>query len=117
MLELAYADDHFSPEERTHLSQALMRHFDLPEGRVNELITLAEDARRRSVDLFEFTSLIASSYDEGQKMVLAEVMWGLVYSDGKLTEHESYIMRKVSNLLGLAPGYLNEARRRATEGR
>jgi uncharacterized tellurite resistance protein B-like protein len=113
LLELAHADDDFSPEERAHIGRALTRHFDLPEGKVNELMALAEAERKQAVDLFQFTSLIASSYDEGQKMVLAEVMWGLVYSDGKLSEKETYIMRRVSNLLGLAPGYLNEARRRA----
>jgi uncharacterized tellurite resistance protein B-like protein len=113
MLELAHADDEFDVEERAHLERALARHFDIPPAKVKELIALAEEERRQSVDLFQFTSLIASSYDEGQKMVLAEVMWGLVYSDGKLSNHESYIMRKLSNLLGLAPGYLNEARRRA----
>ncbi len=40
-------------------------------------------------------------------------MWRLVYSDGRLAKHESYLMRKVSNLLDLQPGYLAEARKRA----
>jgi len=113
LLELAHADDEFTKEERAHLEAALSRHFDLPPGKVRELVALAEQERREAVDLFQFTSLIASSYDEGQKLVLAEVMWGLVYSDGELSRHESTIMRKVSNLLGLAPGYLSEARKRA----
>jgi len=112
LLELAHADDGFTDDERAHLENAMTRQFDLPPGRVSELIELAEQERREAVDLFQFTSLIASSYDEGQKMVLAEIMWGLVYADGKLSHHEQLIMRKVSNLLGLAPGYLSEARRR-----
>jgi len=117
LLELAHADDEFSAEERAHLERALERQFDIPLDKARELMTLAEEERRQATDLFQFTELIASSYDEGQKMVLAEVMWGLVYSDGKLSQHETYIMRKLSNLLGLAPGYLNEARRRATGDR
>jgi uncharacterized tellurite resistance protein B-like protein len=40
-------------------------------------------------------------------------MWRLVYADGSLTRHESYLMRKLSNLLELRPGYLAEARSRA----
>jgi uncharacterized tellurite resistance protein B-like protein len=47
-------------------------------------------------------------------MVLVEVMWRVVYADGELAKHESYLMRKISNLLGLKPGYLAEARKRAT---
>lgn len=113
LLELAHADDEFTDEERAHVEEVLTRHFDLDEEDVQELMALAETERRRAVDLYQFTSLIASSYDEGQKMVLAEVMWRLVYADGQLASHEEYLMRKISNLLDLRPGYLAEARTRA----
>jgi uncharacterized tellurite resistance protein B-like protein len=63
-------------------------------------------------DLWQFTNLIDQSYSLGQKTVLAEIMWGLVYSDGDLAEKESYLMRKISNLLHLQPDYLAEARKR-----
>ncbi len=113
LLELAHADDEFSADERQHIEQALTRHFDLDEASVRELIDLAEAERARSVDLYQFTKLIADRYDLGQKMVLAEVMWGVVLADGELAKHESYLMRKVSSLLGLKPGYLAEAKRNA----
>jgi uncharacterized tellurite resistance protein B-like protein len=64
----------------------------------------------------EFTdeeSLITEHYDEGQRMVLAEVLWRLVYSDGRLARHEDYLMRKLANLLELKAGYLAAARKRA----
>ena len=50
-------------------------------------------------------------------MVLVEVMWGLVYSDGELSSHEESLMRRVCHLLDLAPGYLAEARRKMEGGR
>ena len=67
------------------------------------------------MDLWQFTNLIAENYSTGQKMVLAEIMWGLVYSDGDLASKEDYLMRKICNLLRLEPGYLAEARKRATD--
>jgi uncharacterized tellurite resistance protein B-like protein len=114
LLELAYADDEFTEDERAHIEVALGRHFDIDSDMVNQLMQLADEERRKSVDLYQFTRLIAERYDLGQKMVLAEVMWGVVYADGELAKHESYLMRKVSNLLGLKPGYLAEARKKAT---
>ena len=114
LLELAHADDEFTADEQQHIEQALTRHFDLGEESVRELIELAEAERTRSVDFYQFTKLIADRYDLGQKMVLAEVMWGVVYADGELAQHESYLMRKLTSLLGLKPGYLAEARRNAT---
>ena len=50
-----------------------------------------------------------------QPMVLAEIMWGLVYSDGDLADKEAYLLRKICNLLRLEPGYLAEARKRAED--
>lgn len=115
MLELAYADDEFSDVEQNHIQDALMRHFDIPAETARELMSLAERERRAAVDLFQFTSLIVSNYDEGQRMVLAEILWALVYSDGTIARHEDYLMRKLANLLELKPGYLATARRRARE--
>ncbi len=117
LLELAHADDEFTDDERRHIEEVLIRHFRVPVETVRELMTLAEAERSQAVDLYQFTSLITSSYDEGQRMVLAEVMWGLVYADGELAKHEDYLMRKLSNLLQLRPGYLAEACKRATRKR
>ena len=115
LLELAYADDEFTEEERTHLEGAIRRQFGLDEEQAGELIHLAEQQRADAVDLWTFTNLVAEHYSLGQKMVLAEAMWGLVYSDGDLGSREDYLMRKISGLLRLEPGYLAEARKRVEE--
>ncbi len=112
LLEVAYADDEFADSERSHLRGALSRHFDLDDQTVDELIGFAESERRRAVDLFQFTSLIAQEYDESQKLLLLETLWGVVYADGEVARHEEYLMRKVSKLLDVRPGFLSEARRR-----
>ena len=115
LLELAYADDDFTEEERVHLKGAVRRQFGLDEDQALELIELAEEQRAEAVDLWTFTNLVAEHYSLGQKMVLAEAMWGLVYSDGELASREDYLMRKISGLLRLEPGYLAEARKRVEE--
>lgn len=110
LLELAYADDEFSTAERAHLESVLNRHFNLDSAAAASLIALADQERKQAVDLWQFTSLIAQRYDLGQKMVLAEVMWGLILADGVVAEHEAYLVRKMANLLGLEAGYLSQAR-------
>jgi uncharacterized tellurite resistance protein B-like protein len=116
LLELAHADDEFSPEERSYIEGALARQFDLTEDEVASLIELAGKEQQESIDHFQFTSLISENFDLGQKVVLAEVMWGLVAADGQIASHEAYLVRKISNLLDLEPGYLNVARKKATGG-
>ena len=113
LLELGHADDEFSAEERSHIASTLARHFSLTQPEVAELMALAELERSESLDHFQFTRLIASEYDLGQKMVLAEVMWGVILADGKLSDHETHLLRKMASLMQIEPGYLAEARRSA----
>ena len=116
LLELAHADGEFSESERSHIEEALRRHFALDEATTRELLTLAATERQQSVDHFQFTRLINDQYDLSQKMVLAEVMWGVILADGSIAEHEAYLVRKLANLLNLEPGYLAQARRAASGG-
>jgi uncharacterized tellurite resistance protein B-like protein len=99
--------------ELAHIESAIQRHFGLDDTTARELISLAESERRESIDHFQFTRLIAAEYDLGQKMVLAEVMWGVILADGELATHEAWLVRKLAHLLELEPGYLAEARRSA----
>lgn len=117
LVELAHADEEFSAAEREHLESALVRHFGIAAEDVSSMIAMAEAENRQAVDHFQFTRLIAEHYDLPQKLVLAEIMWGLVAADGTVAEHEAYLVRKISNLLSIEPGYLSEARRRAAERR
>lgn len=114
LLEVAHADGEFTAAERSHLEEVLERHFSLPPETGRRLMELAEEERREAVDQYRFTSLLQDSYDIGQKMVLAEIMWGLVLADGEIAEHEHYLTRKISNLLGLSPGYLSAAKAAAS---
>lgn len=110
LLELAHADEQFTESERSHIHAVLMRHFALDYDTAQELMRLAEEQRANSVDVFQFANLVRSSYDVGQKTLLAEIMWGLILTDGEIARHESYMLRKIANLLDLEPGYLSKAR-------
>lgn len=117
LLELAYADGEFSAAEQVHIEAALIRHFGLDTATAGELVELARAERHQSIDHFQFTRLIAEQYDLGQKMVLAEVMWGVILADGQLADLETHLVRKMAHLLDLQPGYLAEARRAAAGSR
>lgn len=116
LLELAHADSEFTADERQHLESAVRRQFGVAGPEAERLLELAEAERAQAVDLWQFTKLISDNYSTGQKMVLAEIMWGLVYADGELASKEDYLMRKIFSLLRLEPGYLAEAKRRMEAG-
>jgi uncharacterized tellurite resistance protein B-like protein len=114
LLELAHADGEFSAEEREHIERTLVRHFGLDAAAGAELMQLADAEREQSIDHFQFTRQITAHYDLGQKMVLAEVMWGVILADGKLGDHEAYLVRKLAHLMELEPAYLSQARRKVS---
>jgi uncharacterized tellurite resistance protein B-like protein len=113
LLELAHADGEFTHAEQQHIERTLIRHFGLDEGTAAQLLHLAEAERAQSLDHFQFTRLIADEYDLGQKMVLAEVMWGVILADGRLSDHEAHLVRKLASLMQLEPAYLAQARQAA----
>jgi uncharacterized tellurite resistance protein B-like protein len=115
LLELAHADGEFSEEERNHIERTLVRHFGLDAAAGAELMRLADAEREKSIDHFQFTRQITANYDLGQKMVLAEVMWGVILADGKLGDHEAYLVRKLARLMELEPAYLSQARKKVSE--
>jgi uncharacterized tellurite resistance protein B-like protein len=115
LLEIAYADDHFSDSERAHICAVMQRHFDLDQATARLLIELAEAERDHAIDLYQFASLVREQYDLGQKTLLAEIMWGLVLTDGAVQRHESWMLRRIAKLLDLAPGYLSFAKKNAAQ--
>ena len=117
LIEIAHADEEFTEDEEQHLVSAVRQQYGLEEEEADQLLELADKARASAVDLWQFTKQNKQNYSLGQKMVLVEVRWGLVYADGQLSSHEESLMRRVCHLLDLAPGYLADVRKRVESGR
>ena len=116
LVQLAHADGEFSPAERAQVEAALVRHFNLDPATIAEIVSLAEHEQKQSIDDFRFTRVIREHFDVGQRMVLAEIMWGVALADGRVADQESHLFRKLGHVLDLQPGYLAEARRAAQPG-
>jgi len=113
LLEIAHADGEFSAEEENVLVAAMQRQFGLEEATAAELLELADAERTRAIDHFQFARLIATHYDLGQRMVLAELMWSLILADGRIADREAALVRRLASLLDLQPAYLAQAKQAA----
>jgi uncharacterized tellurite resistance protein B-like protein len=100
LLEIAHADDDFAEEERERIRRAAREDLGVAREDVDELVRLAEEERRESVDLYQFTKLVAENFTREQRLRLIEVIWGIVYSDGVLTAVENQLARRIAELLG-----------------
>ncbi|MEX0879017.1 MAG: TerB family tellurite resistance protein [Thermoanaerobaculia bacterium] len=100
LLEIANSDESFSEPERHRIQRAVREDLGVAAADVDEVVRLADEERRESVDLYQFTRLVAENFSREQRLKLIEVIWGLVYSDGVLTAVENQLARRIAELLG-----------------
>ena len=101
LLEIAYADGTFSPAEDGNVAGFLAQRFSLSDDDARALIEAADEIRRKTVDHFALTHYIRKNTPLEERIEIVKTMWRLVYSDGKLTDYEGYLVRKLADLLGL----------------
>lgn len=101
LLETAYADGEFSPAEDGNVESYLAQRFGLDAEDARELLGAADEIRKKTVDHFALTHYIRRNTPLPKRIEMVKAMWRLVYSDGRLTEYESYLVRKLADLLGL----------------
>ena len=101
LLDIAYADGTFSPAEDGNVASFLSSKFQLSPDDTQELVEAAAEIRKNTVDHFALTHYIRKNSPLADRIEIVKTMWRLVYSDGKLTDYEGYLVRKLADLLGL----------------
>ena len=101
LLDIAYADGSFTPAEDGNMVEYLRNAFQLDPPSAQELIEAAAEIRNRTIDYFAITHYIRKQMSLADRIEIVKTMWRMVYSDGRLTDYENYLVRKLSDLLGL----------------
>lgn len=115
-LEIAAIDGEFSGDERESIVSILKEKDGLSDDDAAGLIAAAEAEREKAVDLWRFAKLINDNYSIEEKARIVEMMWRIVYVDGKLDKHEDYMVHKLSGLLRVSHKELIDAKLRVLHG-
>jgi uncharacterized tellurite resistance protein B-like protein len=102
LVHTAAIDGNISDLERDKLHAMVKQQFDLDEATTDELVAEATEAEHEAIDLYHFTSLINRSLDEDGRRRIVEMMWEIVYADGRATEFESNLLWRAADLLGIS---------------
>jgi uncharacterized tellurite resistance protein B-like protein len=102
LVHAAAIDGNISDVERAKLHAVVKRQFGLDEATTDELVAEATEAEHDAIDLYHFTSLINRSLDEEGRKRIVEMMWEIVYADGRVTEFESNLLWRAADLLGVS---------------
>jgi uncharacterized tellurite resistance protein B-like protein len=101
LLEAMHADEAIDDAESSLLRDAVAQRFELAPEEVADLLAVAEEQRRAANDLFGFTRVINENFTRAQKLAVVELLWRVVYSDGRLEAREDALLHRVANLLQL----------------
>jgi uncharacterized tellurite resistance protein B-like protein len=102
LVHTAGIDGNVSDLERAKLRAVIQRQFNLDAATTDELLAEATEAEHEAIDLYHFTSLINRSLDEAGRRRVVEMMWEIIYADGRVTEFESNLIWRAADLLGIS---------------
>ena len=112
LVHAAAIDGEMSQRERDKLHALVKQRFNLDDATTNELVDQATEAEHEAVDLYHFTSLLNRTLDEEGRARIVEMMWEIVYADGRRDELEDNLLWRAADLLGVSPRERIELRRR-----
>jgi uncharacterized tellurite resistance protein B-like protein len=117
LVHVAGIDGNISDVEREKLHSVIKRSFDLDEAETDALVAEATEAEHEAIDLYHFTSLINRSLNEEGRRRVVEMMWQIVYADGRVSEFESNLIWRAADLLGVSSRERIEIGRRVASER
>ena len=99
MVEISLADSSIDNQELAVIKTALVNHFNIAAGQVDELIDLARREVDLAVSLHEFTRMLNEHLDATEKIRIIESLWKVAFADAVLDKYEEYYIRKIADLL------------------
>ena len=113
MIEAAYTDGKLDDIELNKIKTSLINVFDEDPSEVNLVLNQAIVNKNNSKSLHHYTSFINKNYTENRKLLLIEVLWEIVLSDGEIHDYESNLIRRLAGLLYISDVNSGNARKRA----
>ncbi len=108
VLELAYADQALTPEDRDLVAAHLRDRWGLS----SEAPPVPEPESARKTRFAGYAGRLRQRFGQDERLALVERMWTVAFSDGAIGSHEERLMRLAGELLGIRRNDLEEIRRR-----
>lgn len=112
LIHAATIDGAIIDAEREKLHSLVKQRFKLDDDEADKLLEAAAAAELNAVDLYSFTSLLNRTMDEAGRRRLIEMMWEVVYADGRVSEFEDNLLWRAADLLHVPARERIELRRR-----
>ena len=115
MIEAAYTDGKIDENELNKIKSSLINIFEEDPNEVSFVLDEAIKNKNNSKSLHHYTSFINKNFTDDKKLLLIEVLWEIVLSDGEIHDFESNLIRRLAGLLYINDVSSGNAKRRALD--
>ena len=103
MIQTAVYDGVFDEQEKSKILELIKNYFNFNENQKIQLFAVAMKANDDSNDMQQFTRTLNDTLSEEEKLIIIEMLWKIIISDGRIDDYENALIRKISGLL-----YIND---------
>lgn len=115
LVHAASIDTEFDDDERAKILELIQKSLELNAEEAQTLLEAAQTAADQAVQLLGFTRAIKDKFTYEERVELIEMLWEVVYADGKVDEYESQLMRRIGGLIYVTDRDRGIARKRVME--
>jgi len=112
LVEAASLDGSLDGEETETIATLLRSRFSLTDEEIATLMAAAHEAQEEANQLVRFTQRVKAEFSAEERVELVEMLWEVVYSDGRLDPYEANLLRRVSGLIYVTDRETGAARKR-----
>jgi uncharacterized tellurite resistance protein B-like protein len=113
LIELAQSDRNLAPEEVATIERIVRARFGLDALATARLIAAARSELDASLEDWIFTKAVRDGFNIGERIEIVELLWEVVYSDGRVARLEESSMRRLAAKLGIDEAERESARAHA----
>ena len=113
MIEVARMDEAIDPEERDRVVELIRWKFTLQPAEAAALVAEAEAVTEGPAHWHRFAAILRGTMDSAERLQIVDLLWDIVYADGRLHHLETSLMRRVASLLNVSDTDSGLARQRA----
>jgi len=112
LVEAAHMDARFDARERQAILDLVAKRFTLDESEAESLLAEAHAAQQHATDLVRFTRTIKAAFAPAERVELVEMLWEVVYADGRVDPFEANLLRRIGGLIYVSDRERGAARKR-----
>ena len=113
LVEAAMVDGTLEGVEGARIISLLCERFTLSEPDAKALLARARALQAQSSQLYPFAKVIVEKFEAHQRTDVMEMLWEVVFADGRLHDYEASLVRRVAGLIFVSDQDSGAARQRA----